>query len=187
MIGLLESIEYPEISHRVILLGNMNISHRNPQIGHHFSYISYILAGADPGFPIGMRGADVRCGRFLAKMYAKSKELGVLSGGGVVWGFRDRPLGSAYVLAIRIFVILVIILGGSNGVSPVHAPKTGPISFFFAYILPKSARVGGRCPLAGNLGSATDHAKCLSDVKMLRKLLEQNMILLMIRHDYWHR
>ena len=162
----------------------MNISHRNPQIGHHFSYISYILAGADPGFPIGVGGADVRCGRFLAKMYAKTKELGVLSGGGVVWGFRDHPLGPAYVLAIRIFVILVIILGGSNRASP---PKWDPILSFSHTFSPKSARVGGRCPPTGNLGSATDHAKCLSDVKMLRKLLEQNMILLMIRHDFWHR
>ena len=48
---------------------------------------------ADPGFPVGVGGgdgvgadhildADVRCRRFLAKAYAKTKELGCIGGGG---------------------------------------------------------------------------------------------------------
>ena len=44
---------------------------------------------ADPGFPVGgakpvVRGSDVRCGHFLAKTYAKMKELGHI--GDACWG-----------------------------------------------------------------------------------------------------
>ena len=34
---------------------------------------------ADPGFPVG-GGVDLRRGRFLVKMYAKTKELGPIGG-----------------------------------------------------------------------------------------------------------
>ena len=48
-------------------------------------------AVADPGFPIGGanpvgRGADVQCGHFVAKMYAKMKELGPVGGRGHAGG-----------------------------------------------------------------------------------------------------
>ena len=40
---------------------------------------------ADPGFPVGGHapvrgGMDLRCGHFLVKMYAKTKELGPIRG-----------------------------------------------------------------------------------------------------------
>ena len=37
---------------------------------------------ADPGFPVGGGGADLRCGCFSAKTYAKTKELDPVGGGG---------------------------------------------------------------------------------------------------------
>ena len=36
---------------------------------------------ADPGFPVGGGGVDLRHGRFPVKMYAKMKELGPIEGG----------------------------------------------------------------------------------------------------------
>ena len=35
---------------------------------------------ADPGFPVGGGGVDLRRGCFSAKMYAKTKELGPVGG-----------------------------------------------------------------------------------------------------------
>ena len=41
-------------------------------------------SAADPGFPVGghrpLGGTDLRCGHFLAEMYAKTKELGPVGG-----------------------------------------------------------------------------------------------------------
>ena len=38
---------------------------------------------ADPGFPVGGGGVDLRRGRFSVKMYTKTKELGPMGGGGM--------------------------------------------------------------------------------------------------------
>ena len=43
---------------------------------------------ADPGFPVGGGAADLRRGYFLAKTYAKTKELDPVGGG----GRQRRPL-----------------------------------------------------------------------------------------------
>ena len=56
-------------------------------LGHGYSV-------ADPGFPVGGvcravgggGGADLRCGHFSAKTYAKTKELDPVGGGGVHTG-----------------------------------------------------------------------------------------------------
>ena len=45
---------------------------------------AFSLSGADPGFPFG-GGTDVRHGGFLAKTYAKTKELGPVGDGGAPW------------------------------------------------------------------------------------------------------
>ena len=59
---------------------------------------------ADPGFPVagtniagGGGGADVRCGRLLAKACAKMKELGPILGGGAP----PRPANVSGLVMIR--------------------------------------------------------------------------------------
>ena len=57
------------------------------------------LAVADPGFPVGgdakpLGGANLRRGHFLAKMYAKTKELYPVGGAG-----RRRPLDPPMIRA----------------------------------------------------------------------------------------
>ena len=44
-------------------------------------YSHIILTVADPGFPIGGGGANFRRIHFLAKMYAKTKEIDPVGGG----------------------------------------------------------------------------------------------------------
>ena len=49
--------------------------------------IDCVKAVADPGFPVGghgpiRAGMDLLCGHFSPKMYAKTKELGPVGGGG---------------------------------------------------------------------------------------------------------
>ena len=41
----------------------------------------FYKAVADPGFPVGGGGVDLRRGCFSVKMYAKTKELGPIGGG----------------------------------------------------------------------------------------------------------
>ena len=43
--------------------------------------IGYNLQLRIQDFPHGGRGADLRCGHFLAEMYAKTKELGLIKYG----------------------------------------------------------------------------------------------------------
>ena len=41
-----------------------------------------LVAVADPGFPVGGGGADLRCGHFSVKTNAKTKEFDPAGGGG---------------------------------------------------------------------------------------------------------
>ena len=57
-------------------------------VSHHgnFSFVLDVFAGADPGFPVEgapsrWGGANLQHGHFLAKMYAKTKELDPIGGG----------------------------------------------------------------------------------------------------------
>ena len=47
---------------------------------------SGIKAVADPGFPVGGGGANLRCVHFLVKTYVKTKEIDPVGGGGACAG-----------------------------------------------------------------------------------------------------
>ena len=50
------------------------------------------LAAADPGFPVGGGGAPTSDASTLVEMYAKTKELDPIGGGGVGGASLDPPL-----------------------------------------------------------------------------------------------
>ena len=65
---------------------------------------------ADPGFPVGgapshWGGADLQCGCFLAKTYAKTKELDPVGGGAAA----ARP-GSANVMCNKLSTTVYLVI-----------------------------------------------------------------------------
>ena len=100
----------------VVWTVSRNTSHCNFQLSTQFSFQVYNFISnftyqnddiwypvGDPGFPVWgapsrWGGANLRCGHFLTKMYAKTKELDPVGGGG---GAPEAPPGSANDTACR--------------------------------------------------------------------------------------